>query len=441
MPSAAFTTLGCKVNQYETQRILESFEASGFAIVPFNEPADVYVINTCSVTAQAESKSWQTVRRATRNNPNAKVIVTGCASQMAHNMGGAIDADLHVPNPDKLRAFAHFSTAFPELCERARNEPSISTPSRGRTRATVKIQDGCSVYCSYCSIPYTRPVMHSRAFDEVFEEVRQLSRRGYKEVVLTGVLIGSYGPDTGSGGPDFEDLVSDLSSIDGIERLRISSIEMTQVSDRLIDLMCAPKSKVVPHLHVPLQSGSSRVLRDMNRPYSKSDFIELGLRLKEQVPEIGLSTDIMVGFPTESEEDFRDTLDVCERVRFSKAHLFRFSPRIGTPAEKYGDPVSNQVKQDRVAALTRVTTETRREFFRKHIGRRVEVLVESKCSKSGMLRGHTPNYVEVEFAGPQYLVGTICAVKISIADERSASGELCSAQRLNPDSHALRVIH
>lgn len=426
MPSAAFTTLGCKVNQYETQRILESFEGAGFRIVPFSEPADVYVINTCSVTSQAESKSRQTVRRARRQNEDAKVVVTGCAAQMSLNKSETVDeADLVVPNPEKLETFSFFAAKYSDFVSRALAQPApFNSAPKGRTRATVKIQDGCSVYCSYCSIPYTRPRMSSRPWTEVLDEVEALSERGYKEIVLTGVLIGSYGQETGSGGPDFEQLIEILSNVDKITRIRISSIETTQVTQRLVDLMKTRNTKVVPHLHIPLQSGSTRVLKDMNRPYTQDDYLRLCESLRSEIPDIGISSDIMVGFPTETDADFAETVKVCEEVGYNKTHLFRFSPRYGTPADGFGDPVPPQAKQQRSAKLAEISARTRKDFFALRIGTDVEVLVEAKNSKSGLLSGHTPNYIEVEFPGPESLVGSECLVRLTGADAISATGEM-----------------
>jgi threonylcarbamoyladenosine tRNA methylthiotransferase MtaB len=229
-------------------------------------------------------------------------------------------------------------------------------------------------------------------------------------------------------------LVSTLSDIDGIHRVRISSIEMRQVTPRLVSLI--KSGKVVPHLHIPLQSGSSKVLSDMNRPYTQDDYIRLCRDLYAEIPGIGISTDIMVGFPTETEEEFAQSVAVCEQVRYNKAHLFRFSPRYGTPADAFGDPIDPQTKIERSKALNAICSQTRKEFFARHIGHDVEVLVEEKQQKSGLLRGHTPNYLEVEFAGPQSSVGEICKVTINAADETVASGEIASklpgSQRMTP---------
>jgi threonylcarbamoyladenosine tRNA methylthiotransferase MtaB len=468
VPTAAFTTLGCKVNQYETQKILESFEEAGFQVVPFEGPADVYVINTCSVTSQAESKSRYTIRRASRFNPEAKVVVTGCASQMAANKGEGVDgADVVVPNPEKLEALRYFLRAFPELLVSTplppsfhdqsgsstftnQNEegetlppPPASSPSgdgegiarRHRTRATLKIQDGCSVFCSYCSIPFTRPVMSSRPHEEVLDEARRMAEMGYKEIILTGVLIGAYGPDTGSGGPCFEDLVESLADELGPDvRIRISSIEMRQVTPRLIELIKA--AKVVPHLHIPLQAGDTGVLKDMNRPYTQDDYLRLCETLYRTVPDISITTDIMVGFPTETEERFASTVHVCNEAKYLKAHLFRFSPRYGTPADTWGDPVEPQEKQRRSLVLNDVTRRTGEEHIRRFLWQTMRVLVEGKIGKDGLLQGLTDNYLEVKFAGSPSLARQFAWVRLDEARDGVAYGELAG----KPSDLRLRVL-
>lgn len=425
MPTAAFTTLGCKVNQYETQRILESFEGAGFGVVPFGQSADVYVINTCSVTSIAESKSRYTIRRASRTNPDAKVVVTGCATQMALNQREVLDgAHVVVPNPQKLEALNYLFAAFPALERQVRAEPSAASPAvGGRTRATLKVQDGCSVFCSYCSIPFTRPVMSSRPWQDVVEEARRMAAMGYREVVLTGVLIGAYGPATGSGGPDFEDLVERLCEVEGIERIRISSIEMRQVTPRLADLVGT--TKVVPHLHIPLQSGDSGVLADMNRPYTQADYLALCDGLSARIPDLSLTTDIMVGFPTEDETRFGSSLAVCEQARFLKAHLFRFSPRHGTPADQWGDPVSPEEKVRRSLVLNEVTSRTGAEHARRFLGRTLRVLVEGKM-REGLLHGLTDNYLDVRFAGSPSLGGSFVHVRVDELRETTLYGEIAT---------------
>jgi len=384
---------------------MDSFADAGFQVVPFESQADVYVINTCSVTSIAESKSRYTIRKARRTNPDAKVIVTGCAAQMALNKNESIEhADLVVPNPEKLRTINHFL--------RAKNVSRLKsqTLSKGRTRATLKVQDGCNVCCSYCSIPYTRPVMESRSYEELLAEAKSLAAAGYHEIVLTGVLIGAYGTATGSGGPDFEEMVSRIALHSGVERIRISSIEMTQVSDRLIDLI--KNRLVVPHLHIPLQSGDSGVLRDMNRPYSQEDYLRLCEKLYRQVPDISITTDIMVGFPTESENRFESTVKVCQEVGFLKIHVFRFSPRFGTPADALADPVSAEEKNRRAALLSEMSSHSGIAHTANFVGRTMRVLVEGKLTKDGLLEGLTDNYLSVQFEGPTSLQRSLCQVKL-----------------------------
>lgn len=426
MPTAAFTTLGCKVNQYETQRILEDFENAGFGIVPFGEKADVYVINTCSVTSQAESKSRYTVRRANRNNPQAKVVVTGCAVQMSLNKVEKLDgADLVVPNPEKLETLRYFFDEFPDYERWVKKDPAPVIDSRvdGRTRATLKVQDGCNVFCSYCSIPFTRPVMTSRPWQEVLEEAQKLAAMGYHEAILTGVLIGAYGPETGSEGKSFEELVTLLSTESGLERIRISSIEMHQVTEPIIELV--KHGHVVPHFHIPLQAGDTQVLKDMNRRYTQDDYLRLCDKLYSELSDLTITTDILVGFPTETRERFESSLQVCRHVNFLKAHVFRFSPRFGTPADQWGDPVSPQEKQDRAKVLTELTEATGKAQRQRFLGRTMRVLVESK-PKGGLLEGTTDNWLTVRFNGSPQLGRTLQTVKLEEERDGIIYGELVS---------------
>lgn len=427
MPTAAFTTLGCKVNQYETQKILESFESAGFTVVPFESVADVYLINSCSVTSSAESKSRYTIRRAGRQNPAAKVVVTGCASQMAANKRETLEgADVLVPNPEKLEALAYLYRAFPgfeRLASQALRGERVPAPI-GRTRATLKVQDGCDVMCSYCSIPFTRPVMASRRCEELLEEASRLLAMGYREIVLTGVLIGAYGAATGSGGPDFETLVERLSELPGEWRLRISSIEMRQVTDRLIDLLKA--GRVVPHLHIPLQSGDSGVLADMNRPYTQAQYLALCERLKRELPGITLTTDILVGFPTETLERFASTARTCQDAGFYKAHVFPFSPRYGTPADRFGDPIPSEEKQRRARELNRIVAWTAETHAKRFLGRTMRVLVEGKVAKDGLLEGLTDHWLTVKFAASPSLARSFARVRLDEWREGALFGELAA---------------
>lgn len=425
MPTAAFTTLGCKVNQYETQKILESFEAQGFEIVPFDAPADVYVVNTCSVTQSAEAKSRQTIRRAAKQNPNAIVVMTGCYAQFTIRRGEKLDeAHLVVPNPEKLRTVEYLLEHFPHFkaaLEQARRRGEI--PIRRRSRAVLKIQDGCNVYCSFCSIPYTRPVMRSIPYQEVLDEAQAMVEDGYREIVLTGVLIGDYGPETGSGGPNLAELCEMLSAIEGLERIRISSIEPTLISDELIDLI-VENPKMCPQLHIPLQSGDSRILKAMNRPYDQAFYLDLIRRLRERIPDFGVSTDIMVGFPGEDEQAFRNTCSVVGQAEFCRAHLFRYSPRPGTPAEEMPDHVPDPVKSERIQRLQQVCKEAARRYAARFLGRVERVLVESRSKLSGLMTGTSDHYLQVEFAASPTLAGQLVKVRITDLTADGVLGEV-----------------
>ena len=445
MLTAAFTTLGCKVNQYETRRIAESFERRGFRVVPFEEPASVYVVNTCSVTAVASSKSRQMMRRAKRTNPSAKLVVTGCEAQAAARAGRFLpEADLVVANPEKLETLAHFLHAFPEYAEQAAAPSVNGAPGRmqRRTRAVVKVQDGCNIFCSYCSIPYTRPVLASRPWRELVDEVECLVAAGHREVVLTGVLIGDYGPVTGSGGPDLTGLCAELCGIRRLERIRISSIEVTQISDELLHLMCS-EPKMCPHLHIPLQSGSDQVLRDMGRPYTRDEYLARCSDAKDRVRDLAITTDILVGFPSEDDIAISDTLRVVEKVSYLSAHVFRYSPRPGTPAEALGDPVPENEKLRRSKVVSEAASRSGRIFRSAFVGRVMRVLVESAQPSSGMLKGHSDNYLEIEFGGPQRLIGDLVLVRVLADGLRSMSGEIVETavphgtRRMNGRLHIL----
>lgn len=426
MPKAAFTTLGCKVNQYETQKIIESFERKGFQVVPFEEPADVYVINTCSVTQSAEAKSRQTVRRASRHHENAIVVMTGCYAQFTLRRQETLEeAHLVVPNPDKLATIDYLLAAYPELNDRLLPKPAPASkrPVGRRARAVLKIQDGCNVHCAFCSIPYTRPVMRSLPFTEVMAEARALVEQGYREIVLTGVLIGDYGVHSGSEGPDLAGLCGMMSEIEGLDRIRISSIEPTLINERLIEQI-ERNPKMCPHLHIPLQSGDTRILKRMNRPYDQAYYLDLCRRLKERVPGIAISTDIMVGFPGEDEEAFLNTCYVVEQMGYCRAHLFRFSPRPGTPADTMQDYVQDSVKAERCQRLQQLCRKVQMRYAIRFIGKEERVLVETKSKQSGLLTGTSDHYLQVEFPGSEEMIGEFVMVKISEVSPQGVLGEM-----------------
>ena len=434
MPTAAFTNLGCKVNQYETERLAESFEALGFTLTDFRSPADVYVINTCSVTADADRKSRQVARRAARQKEGAKVVLTGCFAQMALDTGEAVDgAALLVPNSDKMRTVSHVLAAFPDLIQYSSSPASeqaglavfpesapgglialeslVSRPAH-RTRATLKIQDGCTYFCGFCSIPYTRNVMASRPFADVLAEAQQMAAAGAKEIVVTGVCVGAYGPETGSGGAVLTDVLSEVADIPGIERVRLSSVQPVEIPENLIAAMAAHPS-IAPHLHLSLQSGDDTVLKAMNRPYDTGFFAEIAGKLRAVMPRIGLTTDLIVGYPGETHELFENTLRFAEKMQFARTHVFRYSPRQRTAAEQLKDDVPYDEKEHRHRELTAVCVGSQEAFAAGDLGKTVDVLVEAKGAQDGWLSGYTGNYVRVQFAAPPGLRGQIVPVRLT----------------------------
>lgn len=440
MPTAAFTNLGCKVNQYETERLAESFAALGFTLGDFREPADVYVINTCSVTADADRKSRQMARRAARQKEGAKVVLTGCFAQMALDTGEAVDgAALLVPNSEKMRAASHVLAAFPDLMqyssspayppaphfegaglavfpEAAPNglislETLVARPAH-RTRATLKVQDGCRYFCGFCSIPYTRNVMASRPFADVLAEAQQMASAGAKEIVVTGVCVGAYGPETGSGGPDLADVLAAVADIEGIARVRLSSVQPIEIPDKLMDAMAA-HPHIAPHLHLSLQSGDDTILKAMNRPYDTRFFAETVGKLRALMPRIGLTTDLIVGYPGETRALFENTVAFAQKMQFARTHVFRYSPRQRTAAEQLKDDVAHEEKERRHRELSAVCVATQEAFAAGDLGQTVNVLVEAKGARDGWLSGYTGNYVRVQFEAPTSLRGQIIPVTLT----------------------------
>ena len=465
MPTAAFLNLGCKVNQYETERLQDSFRAQGFSVADFHDAADVYVINTCSVTADADRKSRLMARRARRANPDGKVVLTGCFAQMALDMNEPVsEASLLVPNDHKMRTVARVLDAFPDLFEYSGSPaafPAGGVPLRGdgtslappllgaggpsvavfpeaapaglitldarparRTRATLKIQDGCQYFCAFCSIAHTRNTMASRPLADVLAEARQMANAGAKEIVVTGVCVGAYGPGTGSGGARLVDVLTQVADIPGIERVRLSSVQPVEVPPELMDALAAHPN-IAPHLHLSLQAGDNDVLRAMNRPYDTAFFADTVAELRARVPRIGLTTDLIVGFPGETAERFENTVSFARRMEFARTHVFRFSPRQRTAGWDMTDDVPHQEKERRHRELSAVCLQTQREFARGDVGRTVDVLLEAKGAADGILSGYTGNYVRVQVPASASMRGRIVPVLLTdVQDNGDAAGEL-----------------
>lgn len=406
MLTAAYHTLGCKVNQCETEGIRASLERLGFVTAPFGSRADVYIINTCCVTSTAESKSRSAVRRARRANPDGFVVVTGCCAELdPAAVARDCDADLMIGNTDKdsisERVAARFASALPERATLSRK-----VRPRLRTRAMVKAQDGCDHFCSYCVVPFARRGMRSRPPDEVLAEIRSLADFGYREIVLTGIRLGAYESD----GKRLPDLVRDARTVSGVERIRLSSVEPWEVDDSLLDSMDHPH--VCRHLHIPLQSGDDSVLELMNRPYSSEDYTRTVARARERIPGIGITTDVIAGFPGETEDAFANTCRVIDEISFARLHVFRYSARPRTAAAGMDGQVDANTKRQRAHVLSELGRLGAIRFGTAHIGKTLDVLVESRASAAEHLTGFADNYLEVRFRGDGRLVGRVVPVRI-----------------------------
>ncbi|EAX47522.1 RNA modification enzyme, MiaB family [Thermosinus carboxydivorans Nor1] len=418
MPRAAFTTLGCKVNQFETEVIEGLFKQRGYTIVSFDEPADVYVINTCSVTHLGEKKSRQLIRRAARVNPEAVIVATGCYAQVSPDKVAAIPGvDVIVGTQDRGRIVDLVEearrtrgqvNAVTDIMEAEQFEDIPIFDAPGRTRAFLKIQEGCTNFCTYCIIPYARGPLRSRSLDSVKREAEKLIATGFKEIVLTGIHLGAYGRDMGDG-LELADAVETVLSVAGLVRLRLSSLESVEVSDRLVALM-RRDAKLCPHLHLPLQAGDDHVLSQMNRHYTTEEYSRLVGDIRRRVPDLAVTTDVIVGFPGETPTMFANSLAFVERMAFAKVHIFPYSRRSGTPAATYPNQVPEEEKKRRVREMQRVAEKGAAAFLAAFVGREMEVLFET--ANDGVLDGLTGNYIRVYTRGGVDLVGTLGVVRL-----------------------------
>lgn len=397
MKTVGILTLGCKVNTYESEYVINELKKSGYEIKDFSDICDVYIINTCTVTNSSDSKSKKMIRQAINRNPNACVVAMGCF--IAANQDFMIDGlDIVIGNKDKSKIVELLDEYFnnKKLIVSQYNgrlkefEDMYITDFPGRTRAFVKIQDGCDNFCSYCIIPFVRGKCRSKDSLKVIEEVTDLINNGYKEVVLTGIHTGSYGVDLDT---NFAGLLNDLVKIQGLKRLRISSIETTELNDDVLDVL--RNSKVlVDHLHIPIQAGSDEILRAMNRKYDLNFFENKINEIRKIRPLISISTDVIVGFPGESEELFQKTIDTCRRIGFSKLHVFPYSERKGTKSALMANKIDNGVKKKNSKRLIEISKELEIAYMKKFINTTQEVLVEEY--KDGYSYGHTGNYLYVK---------------------------------------------
>jgi len=463
MKKIAFMTLGCKVNQADTASMQELFRQSGYEVCDFTEAADVYVVNTCVVTNTGQQKSRQMIRRAIRKENDALIVVTGCYPQTAAEEVKAIDGvDLIIGTQDRTKIVELVEAAFQrkwpgtkkaetsaaeefkpdvsgkeqcgagkmsvQLCtsvddevrpweKNVRFEEMSGGNEVDKTRAYLKIQEGCNQYCSYCIIPYARGPVRSRSLQSIRNEVQRLTEAGYKEIVLIGIHLGCYGKEM-KDGTTLYDAVRAALSVPALQRLRLGSLESVEVEDRLLDLMVKDK-RLCPHLHLPLQSGCDKVLKDMHRPYDTNKFKTLLDQIRKKVPGVAVTTDVIAGFPGETEEDFAATCNFVQQCGFAKMHIFPYSMRKGTPAAARKDQVPESVKKQRAEKLAELDRKMQYAYFEQNVGTVHAVLAEQSViaekETTGFVEGLTDNYIRVEFEGDPDLCGKIIRVRITEA--------------------------
>ncbi|MCM3716876.1 tRNA (N(6)-L-threonylcarbamoyladenosine(37)-C(2))-methylthiotransferase MtaB [Fictibacillus phosphorivorans] len=426
MPSVAFHTLGCKVNHYETEAIWQLFQSEGYERTDFDSTADVYVINTCTVTNTGDKKSRQVIRRAIRKNPDAVICVTGCYAQTSPAEIMAIPGvDVVVGTQDRSKMLTYIKQYQEERMPingvsnimKARVYEELDVPAfTDRTRASLKIQEGCNNFCTFCIIPWARGLLRSRKPEDVLTQAQQLVDSGYKEIVLTGIHTAGYGEDMKD--YSFAKLLRDLDEkVTGLKRIRISSIEASQITDEVIQVM-GKSDKIVPHLHIPLQSGSNTVLQRMRRKYTMEMFGERLDRLKEALPGLAITSDVIVGFPGETEEEFMETYNFIEKHKFMELHVFPYSKRTGTPAAKMENQVPEDIKNERVHKLISLSDQLAKEYASLYEDTVVEVIPEEEFKDEpgkNLFVGYTPNYLKVVFKGNEDMIGKLVKVKITEA--------------------------
>ncbi|WP_044747691.1 tRNA (N(6)-L-threonylcarbamoyladenosine(37)-C(2))-methylthiotransferase MtaB [Bacillus alveayuensis] len=434
MPSVAFHTLGCKVNHYETEAIWQLFKEAGYERKDFDQMADVYVINTCTVTNTGDKKSRQVIRRAIRKNPDGVICVTGCYAQTSPAEIMAIPGvDIVIGTQDRHKMLDYIEQYKQERqpingvsnIMKARVFEELDVPTfTDRTRASLKIQEGCNNFCTFCIIPWARGLMRSRDPKEVIKQAQSLVDAGYKEIVLTGIHTGGYGEDMKD--YNFAMLLSDLDEqVKGLKRIRISSIEASQITDEVIEVLNR-SDKIVRHLHIPLQSGSNSVLKRMRRKYTMEFFAERLNRLREALPGLAITSDVIVGFPGETEEEFMETFNFVKEHRFSELHVFPYSKRTGTPAARMENQVDEDVKNERVHRLIALSDQLAKEYASQFEGEVLDVIPEERYKEnpeSGLYEGYSDNYLKVVFPATEEMVGKIVKVKITKAGYPYNEGE------------------
>lgn len=425
----AFQTLGCKVNAYETEAVMELFKNKDYEIVDYDDYSDVYIVNSCMVTNSGERKSKQMIRRPLRENKDAIIIVMGCLSQLKGKQMldiPGVKIVLGTKNRHKIIDYLNEYLAtkkvlnYSEDLDKKEKFENLSVNDfKHHQRAFVKIQDGCNNFCTYCIIPYTRGRVRSKDRDLIIQDIRHLVKNGHKEIVLTGIHTGGYGEDLKD--YSFADLLRDLEPIEGLKRIRISSIEITELDSEVLEVI-KKSEKIVNHIHIPLQSGSERILKLMNRKYTKAEFKEKIEEIRDVFGDIAITTDVIVGFPGESEDDFQEMVEFIRLIEFQELHVFPYSMRQGTLAAKMPNQVDGRVKKDRVHRLLTLSDELKLTYYQKQMNQVKKIIIEQE--KDGYLVGHSRDYVSVKVKGNHSLIGEEVDVRLINVDFPDMLGEV-----------------
>lgn len=417
MKKVAFITLGCKVNQYETNSMIQQFQQKGYEIVEHTEKADIYIVNTCTVTNMSDRKSRQMLRRVKELNCKAMVVACGCYVQVAKEEVEKLDEiDLVLGNNEKRQIVEMIEKYQKEVKKQIEIEDVMHQKEyvelgeivyTEKTRAVIKVQDGCDRFCSYCIIPYARGRVRSRKPEKVIAEIEKIAQNGIKEVVITGIHIASYGKDFKEK-YELIDLLEKINQVEGIKRIRLGSIEPLLITEEFVERL-SKLEKICHHFHLSLQSGCDETLKRMNRRYTTQEFEEIVKRLRECYKDVILTTDIIVGFPGESQEEFETTYEFLQKIKFYKMHVFKYSPRKGTKAAQMAGQIEGKEKEERSQRLIELSNKNEKEYHEKYIGKEVEVLLEEE--KNGYYQGHTKNYIMAMIESEEKLENKLITAK------------------------------
>ena len=423
MKRVAISTLGCKTNQFESAAMIEQLTAAGYLVVPFTEPSDIYIVNSCTVTARTDAETRRLIRRARRLNPASRIVATGCYAQVAPGeLEKMPELDCVLGNEEKQNISALLESTEHSVSDIAainRAEPLKLTSFAEHTRAFLQIQNGCNSFCSYCIVPYARGRSRSVRTDDILQGIRDLAASGFKEVVLTGIHLGAYGLDLPSP-TSLTDLVGRIDAEAIVPRLRIGSIEPNEVTEELLKLMSTSRG-ICPHLHLPLQSGSDSVLARMGRPYTSGFFRQLMARISVGMPDAFIGADVIAGFPGETEEEFAETVRLCEDLPFSDLHVFPYSSRPGTGAAGMPGHLPARIVTERAARIRSIASLKKKSFLERFVGRELDVLVQGNNDTSGICRGLSRNYISTSFPGETSRVNEEVSVLVT-----GCSGDVCT---------------